>query len=53
MTKLGYYAKDKDNNLFQYRWHPNDVFEILLNGHWTMRHCEDYEILEIGYFTAK
>ena len=52
MKTLGYYAKDKDNNLFQFRWKFDDTFEILLNSEWVKRLPKDYEILEIGYFEA-
>ena len=53
MKRLGYYAKDENNNLFQFRWEENDNFQILLNGIWTDKHFENYEVLEIGYFIAE
>jgi hypothetical protein len=53
MERLGYYAKDKDNNLFQYEWGANDEFYIMnSDGDMVMKDPKEYEILEIGYFKA-
>jgi hypothetical protein len=48
MNRLGYYAKDKDNNLFQFEWFADD--SLVIDGRIVSK--EDYEILEIGFFTA-
>jgi hypothetical protein len=51
MNSLGYYAKDKNKDLFQFEWFF-DVFYILKNGERISANADDYEILEIGFFTA-
>ena len=54
MKKLGYYAMDKNKNLFQYEWAADDEFYIMNNdGEFVMADPNDYEILEIGYFVAE
>lgn len=54
MKALGYYAKDKKtNNLFQFEHGAGDEFYIInQDGDKVMRDPKDYEILEIGFFTA-
>ena len=52
MKRLGYYAKDKDGNLFQYEWGAGDEFSILKDGDYVMADPKEFEILEIGFFTA-
>jgi len=53
MKQLGYYAKDKDNNLHQFEWGANDEFYIKnSDGEMVHSNPKEYEILEIGYFTA-
>ena len=56
MKKLGYYAKDKDNNLYQFEWGANDKLYLHLPNVKGIRKVEvspkDYEIVEIGFFTA-
>lgn len=61
MERLGYYAKDKDGNLHQFQWGEDDTFyindeagELVSNlGHkMKIADAKDYEILEIGFFTA-
>ena len=53
MKKLGYYAKDSQNNLFQYELGADDEFYILnSDGDMVMTDPNKYEILEIGYFDA-
>jgi hypothetical protein len=48
MKSLGYYAKDKDNNLHQYEWGADDEFSILnSDGDYVMVDPNDYEILEL------
>lgn len=52
MKQLGYYAKDFRNNLFKFEWGDNDKFYIIdINGK-RLANPKDYEILEIGFFTA-
>lgn len=54
MTRLGYYAKDSENNLFQYEWAAGDEFYIKnSDGDMVMADPDKYEVLEIGYFTAE
>ena len=43
MKSLGYYAKDKNGNLFQFEWTKDDV--LLIDG--ISVSAEDYEILEL------
>jgi len=53
MKQLGYYAKDKDNNLFQYEWGADDEFHILnSDGDLVMRDPKEYEVLQLGIITA-
>ena len=53
MKKLGYYAKDSKNNLFQYEWGADDEFYILnSDGDMVMADPNKYQVLEIGYFDA-
>lgn len=53
MEQLGYYAKDKDGNLFRFEWSSEDEFSIALKGGaMQTQDPKDYEIIEIGYFTA-
>ena len=53
MNALGYYAKDKDNNLFQYEWGADDEFSIRNDaGDYVMRDPKDYEIIQVGIITA-
>lgn len=57
MERLGYYAKDSKDNLFHFRWVTavelsKSKIEILINGAWFTKDPNDYEILEIGFFTA-
>jgi len=48
MKKLGYYAMDKDKNLFQYEWGADDEFSIMnCDGDFVMVDPNDYEVLEI------
>ena len=48
MKSLGYYAKDKNGNLFQFEWTKDDV--LLIDG--ISVSAEDYEILELFHSTA-
>ena len=52
MNKLGYYAKDKDNNLHQFEWSKDNKLLIITPLGKIESDPKDYEILEIGYFTA-
>jgi hypothetical protein len=53
MKQLGYYAKDKDGNLFRFEWSSEDEFFIALKGGvMQTQDPKDYEILEIGHFDA-
>jgi len=52
MKQLGYYAKYKDNNLYQFKWEKDGSFLILVNGIWFVNDPAEFEILDIGYFTA-
>ena len=52
MERLGYYAKDKEGDLYQFRWGTNEIFEIKFGIQWIQKNPKDYEILEIGFFTA-
>ena len=53
MEKLGYYAKDSQNNLYQYEWGADDEFYILnSDGDMVMSDPNKYIILEIGIFTT-
>lgn len=53
MRQLGYYARDKKNNLFQFEWGTDDSFKILVEGKFKLAEPDDYQILEIGYYTAE
>ena len=49
MKKLGYYAKDSRNNLFQYEWGADDEFYILnSDGDMVMDDPNKYEVFKIG-----
>ncbi len=52
MEALGYYAKDKDNNLYQFEWGANDEFYI--QHHLGLIHSDpkQYEIIQVGMITA-
>jgi len=52
MNQLGYYAKDKENDLYQFRWKSDSTFEIKFGVQWIEKNPKDFEILEIGFFTA-
>lgn len=47
---LTYYAKNTNNDLFQYKWGADETFYISVKGEWEVADIKDYEILEIGYF---
>ncbi len=48
MKKLGYYAKDSENNLFKYEWAANEEFYILNScGDMVMVNPDEYEIIEL------
>ena len=49
MTRLGYYAKDSNNNLFQYEWGYDEVFYIMINGEKTIADPNKYEVLDLSY----
>ena len=51
MISLGYYAKDANGTLFQFEW-VKDLFNIFVEGVKTPANKNDFEILEIGFFTA-
>ena len=52
MVRLGYYAKNKiTNDLFQFEWDADDTFYIFKDGEKQVAFADDYEILEIGFFT--
>jgi hypothetical protein len=53
MKQLGYYAKDANGNLFKFQWSTNNEFSIIINGTETVTDPKDFEILEIGFFTAE
>lgn len=50
--RLGYYAKDKNQDLHQFEWGQDDTFYIVKDGQKTVANIKDYEILEIGFYTA-
>jgi hypothetical protein len=61
MIGLGYYAKDKDNNLHQFEWGADDTFyindvngdEVSNLGHKIKKvDSKDYEVLELFHSTA-
>lgn len=49
--RLGYYAMNKDNDLFQFCW-IKDKFYILTGTDMIESNPDDYEILEIGIYRA-
>ena len=53
MTRLGYYAKDSENNLFQYRWDYDELFYIIIDGEWIIVDPNKYEVLDISYSQKK
>ena len=53
MTRLGYYAKDSENNLFQYRWDYDELFYIIIDGEWIIADPNKYEVLDISYSQKK
>ena len=53
MEKLGFYAKDSKDNLFQFKWGRDNTFYILIDGRWNIEKVENYTILEIGYFISE
>ena len=53
MTRLGYYAKDSNNNLFQYEWGYDEVFYIMINGEKTIADPNKYEVLDLSYSQKK
>lgn len=70
MKQLGYYAMDKNKNLFKFEWGAenekvksigmegeatyHDAFYIInTDGTKRIAKVSNYEILEIGYFTAE
>ena len=51
---LGYYAKDKFGNLFQFGWQENDDLHILKSdGRYYIVDKSDYEIIQIEMITEK
>jgi len=55
MKQLGYYAKDKDGDLHQFEWVGKKfhIVKPVKEGlHKVEANADDYEILEIGFFTA-
>ena len=49
---LGYYAMDKDRNLFQFKWQPNDDLHILKSdGKYDKVKKSNYEIVSIEIVT--
>jgi len=50
-NNLGYYAMDKNENLFQFQWSEVGTFSILINNNYKTANVNDYEILEICYLT--
>lgn len=51
---LGYYAKDKDNNLHQYEWGADDEFSILNDdGDYVMVNPKDYKIVQLGIISEE
>ena len=48
---LGYYAKDKFGNLFQFEWDANDDLNIIQMSIIKKANKEDYEIVEIKVMT--
>ena len=52
MKGLGYYAKDKDNNLYQFEWGANDEFYIQHQLGLIHSDPKQYEIIQVGIITA-
>jgi hypothetical protein len=52
MVQIGYYAKDKNGALLQFEHGADEKFYVFYSGVKTLANVEDFEILEIGYFTA-
>lgn len=53
MKTLGYYAKDKDTNLFQYEWGAGDEFYIQnCDGEMVHSNPDEYEVIQVGVITA-
>ena len=52
-NNLGYYAMDKNENLFQFQWSEVGTFLILINNNYKTANVNDYEILEICYLTEE
>ena len=49
---LGFYAKDKLGNLFQFEWQENDDLHILKSdGKYHKIHKSDYEIVQSKMIT--
>lgn len=53
MKTLGYYAKDKDTNLFQYEWGAGDEFYIQnCDGEMVHSNPDEYEVIQVGVITT-
>ena len=52
-NNLGYYAMDKNENLFQFQWSEVGTFSILINNNYKTANVNHYEILEICYLTEE
>lgn len=53
MEKLGYYAMDKNKNLFQYEWRGDDEFYIMNSfGDYVMVNPDDYVVVQIGIIVS-
>lgn len=50
---LGYYAKDKFGNLFQFEWDENDDLSIIQMSITQKVNKEDYEIVNIKIVTEE
>ena len=50
---LGYYAKDKFGNLFQFEWDANDDLSIIQMSITQKVNKEDYEIVNIKIVTEE
>jgi len=50
---LGYYAKDKFGNLFQFEWDANDDLSIIQMSITKKANKEDYEIVNIKIVTEE
>ena len=49
---LGFYAKNKENDLFRFHWKEDNTFYIIVGTDMILSNPNDYEILEIGFLTA-